>query len=284
MITPHRSQSDAFVFLASIVLVLGLASAARAQRAAVLTPERSELAGKAADEFASALQGSFTVLDRDLAEAAVNAVRPDAPLNMTVAQARAAASVIGSDTLILVKAETIRRTSLATAEYYEAYIAMYFVDGRSGLLTAWDLAAFEEPTAAAAEKRLLLSVASIARSAAERYKHAAATDRTRPKMEESTGDTDAPGLKPPIPYKRIKPEYPKTAYLYNVRATVEVEADVDEAGMITRTSVVRWAGYGLDDAVVEAVRAMNWRPAMLNGKPLPMRVLLRYNFTKIDKD
>jgi hypothetical protein len=36
--------------------------------------------------------------------------------------------------------------------------------------------------------------------------------------------------------------------------------------------------------VTDAVRAMNWRPAMRGGKPLPMRVLLRYNFTKVEKE
>jgi len=29
---------------------------------------------------------------------------------------------------------------------------------------------------------------------------------------------------------------------------------------------------------------MNWRPGERGGKPLPMRVLLRYNFTKIEKE
>jgi TonB family protein len=111
-----------------------------------------------------------------------------------------------------------------------------------------------------------------------------AFDRGRPKMEEISGDSDMPGLKPPIPYKRIKPEYSRTAYLYNVRATVEIEADIDETGKVTRTSVARWAGYGLDAAVTDAVRAMNWRPAMRGGKPLPMRVLLRYNVTKVEKE
>ena len=72
--------------------------------------------------------------------------------------------------------------------------------------------------------------------------------------------------------------------MYGVSGTVDIEADIDETGKISRTSIVRWAGYGLDESVERAVRTMNWRPAMRSGKPLPMRVLLRYNFTKIEKD
>jgi hypothetical protein len=44
--------------------------------------------------------------------------------------------------------------------------------------------------------------------------------------------------------------------------------------------VVRWAGFGLDEATVATVRQMHFFPAMRNGTALPMRVLLRYNFRK----
>jgi outer membrane biosynthesis protein TonB len=71
--------------------------------------------------------------------------------------------------------------------------------------------------------------------------------------------------------------------LYDTKATVDLEADVDLDGKIIGTRIVRWAGFGLDESVEAAVRSMNWRPAMRNGKPLPMRILLRYNFTKLDK-
>ena len=40
----------------------------------------------------------------------------------------------------------------------------------------------------------------------------------------------------------------------------------------------------LDESVDKTVRAMNWRPAERNGKSLPMRFLVRYNFKKIDKE
>jgi hypothetical protein len=49
-------------------------------------------------------------------------------------------------------------------------------------------------------------------------------------------------------------------------------------------AITRWAGFELDESVAKAVRSMNWRPAERNGKPLPVRFLLRYNFKKIEKD
>ncbi|MGH6862143.1 MAG: energy transducer TonB, partial [Phyllobacterium sp.] len=76
----------------------------------------------------------------------------------------------------------------------------------------------------------------------------------------------------------------QTAYLYEVAATVDAEVTIDEKGNLTQLDIVRWAGYGLDEAVIEAIRKMNWRPGERDGKPLPMRVLLRYNFTKLEKE
>ena len=66
-------------------------------------------------------------------------------------------------------------------------------------------------------------------------------------------------------------------------ATVDAEVSIDQNGNITEIDIVRWAGYGLDESVANAVRSMNWRPAERDGKPLPMRILLRYNFTKTEK-
>lgn len=92
----------------------------------------------------------------------------------------------------------------------------------------------------------------------------------------------AKGLTPPIPYRRIKPEYTSAASLYGVAATVEILVDLDERGAIIRTDIARWAGFGLDESVEKTVRSMTWRSAYRDGKPLPMRVLLRYNFKKLD--
>jgi TonB family protein len=98
------------------------------------------------------------------------------------------------------------------------------------------------------------------------------------------GSPASKGFRPPVPYRRIKPEYTRLAYLYDVTATVDVEVDLDDSGRITRTEIKRWAGFGLDESVINAVKAMNWMPATRGGKPLPMRILLRYNFKKIDSE
>ena len=105
-------------------------------------------------------------------------------------------------------------------------------------------------------------------------------------MEELPDDNSpaAKNFRAPIPYRRIKPEYTTDAYLYDIKATVDIMVDLGHNGSILRTEIVRWAGYGLDESVEKAVRSMKWRPAERNGKPLPMRFLLRYNFKKFGKE
>jgi TonB family protein len=98
------------------------------------------------------------------------------------------------------------------------------------------------------------------------------------------GSPEAKNFRAPIPYRRLSPEYTRLAYLYDVTATVEATVDLDELGQITNMAITRWAGFELDESVAKAVRSMNWRPAERNGKPLPVRFLLRYNFKKIEKD
>jgi TonB family protein len=112
------------------------------------------------------------------------------------------------------------------------------------------------------------------------------TESGDPAMEEPPLDESAAvkGFRAPIPYRRLKPVYTTEAALYDITATVEILVDLDAAGSILRTRIVRWAGYGLDESVDAAVRSMNWRPAERNGKSLPMRFLLRYNFRKVEKE
>jgi TonB family protein len=93
----------------------------------------------------------------------------------------------------------------------------------------------------------------------------------------------AKGLRLPQPYRRLRPTYPETAARAEAEATVDVLVDLDVEGEVTRVEVVRWAGFGLDDSAVNTIRQMHFRPAMRDGVPLPMRVLLRYNFQRPKK-
>jgi TonB family protein len=59
--------------------------------------------------------------------------------------------------------------------------------------------------------------------------------------------------------------------------------DIDARGEVVRAEITRWAGYGLDESVLDTVKQMHFFPAMRQGVAIPMRVLLRYNFRKPPK-
>jgi protein TonB len=101
-------------------------------------------------------------------------------------------------------------------------------------------------------------------------------------MSDDDGDASK-DVRAPRPYRRLKPPYPPTAAIAEVEVTVDVLLDIDARGEIERVEIARWAGYGLDQSVIDTVRQMHFFPAMRDGVAIPMRVLLRYNFRKPPK-
>ena len=260
-----------------------------AQRVAVLTPEQSTQTQKYASLLADSLLRKLNVLDDELSRAAFRSVKIESPFNLTATQARDIGEVVGCEYFLLVRSGTLRRSSFVKDEFYESFVTAFLVNGRSGRLVYWDLKSFEADSPSESEQRLFASSASFAAEIAVQLeavgKNGPIAGNTNV-IEEvpEAGWTAAKNFRPPMPYKRIKPEYTRKAYFYDIRATVDVSVDIDRNGVVTAVEIERWAGFGLDQSVIDAVRKMNWRPAERNGKTLPMRVLLRYNFTKIEKE
>ena len=102
-------------------------------------------------------------------------------------------------------------------------------------------------------------------------------------IEEAPEDENvaaAQGIRLPRPYRRLRPGYPDTAARAEAEAVVDVAVDVGADGEVGDVQIVRWAGFGLDESTVATVRQLHFFPAMKNSAPVPMRVLLRYNFRK----
>lgn len=287
-------RSPSFIIAKASLLALcfaagiGVPAQGRSLRLAVLAPERTEAAESYARALAAALEASAIVLDEDMAAAAYAAGGIKTPFNLTSADSRNLGAAIGCDFVVLVRAADQRRSSSEREEYYESFAVIFAVSTRTGRLVDWIHPKFETAKKADAHRMLTASIPKFAASLLSRLaevKLAEAAEQTPPNVEEvpPEGSPGAAKFRPPVPYRRIKPEYTQTAFLYEVAATVELEMDLDAAGNITRAEIVRWAGYGLDQSVEAAVKAMNWRPAEREGKPLPMRVLLRYNFKRPDK-
>ena len=100
-------------------------------------------------------------------------------------------------------------------------------------------------------------------------------------IEEAPAEaSEQSGLRLPRPYRRLRPAYPDSAARADAEGTVDVLLDLDKEGEVRNVQVVRWAGFGLDEATVNTVRQLHFFPALRAGAPIPIRVLLRYNFRK----
>jgi hypothetical protein len=260
-----------------------------AQKVALLSPDGTEKSKDFANRFRERLEDKVNLLDGDLSVAAYLSVSPSTPFNLTATDSKLIGSAIGCEFFVLVRSATQRRSAFRRDEYYETYAHIYVVSSRTGRLVFWKNEKREAAKPESAAKLLDDSVDSLVKEVASTIKTTQNDERNAPLEPsiEEVPDTDSPlakDFKAPVPYRRTKPEYTTEAALYGVTATVEILVDADANGAIIRTEIVRWAGFGLDETVEKAVRAMNWRPAMRRNKPLPMRFLLRYNFKKQDKE
>lgn len=278
-----------FSSLRLCVAIIFFSTCVAAQKIAVVAPEKTAHSESLAARLRESLAVKFSVLDDSLSETAFRSANAENPFNLSTDAAKSIGAAIGCEYFLLVKSANQRRSTFEKKDFYESYAAIYAVSSRTGRLVFWKLLSFEADKEPEAEKLLFASTDKLAAEIFEKLKIVASLeiDENPPrKIEEIPAENspDAKNFRPPLPYKRIKPEYTRLAYIYDVKATIDVLVDVGAGGDIVRVEIVRWAGFGLDESVAETVRRMNWRPAERDGKTLPMRVLLRYNFKRIEKE
>ena len=246
------------------------------------------------ETFLSTEQGrEFTVVDRDQTNAAALGASFEGSLNLTTQQARDLGSAIGCDFYFIGEAQTLLRSPSSKPAYYESYATIFLVSARTGQLVLWERPAVQRNTPAESEKALLaiLSSAEIRQTyfvairrahEDERAKRVTAITSGASVIDVMSDDDSDPNqeVRAPRPYRRLKPPYPETAARAEVEATVDALVDIDVRGEVGRLEIARWAGYGLDQSVMDTVRQMHFFPAMRDGVAIPMRVLLRYNFRK----
>jgi TonB family protein len=238
----------------------------------------------------------FTVTERDQSSAAALGAGFDGSLNLTIQQARDMGAAIGCDFYIIGEAQTLRRVPSDKPAYYESFATLFLVSARTGRLVLWERPTVQRDSSEESEKALLAILSSAetreryfiaVRGAqenerAERVNAVESAAQIIEVMSDDAGETNQE-VRAPRPYRRLKPPYPEAAARAEVEATVEVLVDIDARGEVGRVEISRWAGYGLDQSVIDTVKQMHFFPAMRNGSALPMRVLLRYNFRKPPK-
>jgi len=256
------------------------------------TPFAKMAAQTLRDRFRSS--GELLVADTDLSRAAAKGIGYSGSLNLTVTEARDLGAAMATEFYVIADAQTLRRSSFQSPVYFESYCSIFLVSTRTGQLLLWDRPSFENREATVAEARLSEYLASdlLTRRLVTTIRKAHDNERAQRMILTPTAEAlieDAPedekaaeiqGIRLPRPYRRLRPEYPDTAARAEAEATVDVVVAVGADGEVGEVQIVRWAGFGLDETTVATVRQLHFFPAMKNGTPIPMRVLLRYNFRK----
>jgi TonB family protein len=287
------------IFIAGLsVLLTANARAQNSSTVSVLDFGATPFAQKTVERLREQLRATkeLQIADADLTRAAAKGIRYSGSLNLTLSEARDLGAALATDFYILGDAQTLRRSSFSRPVFYESYCSIFLVNARTGELIWWYRPSLQGDKAEETEDRLWSEIVSLGISARVALAIRRAHHRAEVKLaeqdaagaaelliEEAPDDEKAAaarGLRLPRPYVRMRPEYPQTAALAEAEATVDVLVDVRADGEVGDVRIARWAGFGLDETTVATVRQMHFFPAMKNGSPIPMRVLLRYNFRK----
>lgn len=283
-------------FLLVLVSTTFASSPQRILRVAVLDFGAAPFGKQVAQQFRANLRtcAKLQLIDSELSNAAAQGVGYSGSLNMSVSEARDLGAAMDADFYIIGDAQTLRRSSSSKPVYYESYSTLFVISSRTGSLVYWDRIASESDTAFNSEKELnkILTAPETTQRASDAMRKAdfdeaksrsLAVVSNVPLIEEAPEDdqiASAQGLRLPRPYRRLRPTYPESAARAEVEATVDVLVDIGADGEVGQIQVARWAGFGLDETTIATVRLLHFFPAMRNGSPIPMRVLLRYNFRK----
>lgn len=82
----------------------------------------------------------------------------------------------------------------------------------------------------------------------------------------------------PLFLKMVKPEYPRLARRLGREGKVVLRLFIDEHGRLLNVEIVEKAGYGFDEAAMDAVKASSFLPAKLNGHPVACKAILPVRF------
>lgn len=91
-------------------------------------------------------------------------------------------------------------------------------------------------------------------------------------------DTEFGSSNGPSFLKRIKPDYPRLARRLVKEGKVVLRLFIDDHGRLVSVELIEKAGYGFDEAAMDAAKASSFQPAKLNGNPVACTAVLPVRF------
>ena len=91
------------------------------------------------------------------------------------------------------------------------------------------------------------------------------------------------GVSPPTVISKREPEYTDEARDARVESTVVTRLLVSEDGTPINVSVIRGAGFGLDENAIETIKTWRFKPGTKEGKPVAVIATIHVSFRLFNK-
>lgn len=85
----------------------------------------------------------------------------------------------------------------------------------------------------------------------------------------------------PVLIRRVSPIYPDDARREGIQGAVQLQIDIDENGVPSNPRVVRSLHPSLDERAKETVLLWRFRPATVDGRPVPLSARVEVNFSLV---
>ncbi|HEX4946543.1 MAG TPA: energy transducer TonB [Blastocatellia bacterium] len=280
----QRGSAFYFLLLPVACCLLPVALAQAQPRVAVLD-FRGEVA--ASDHLRKLVrQSEFALVEAEQMGVALKGAGYQGSLNLSLDEARALGLSIGCDYYFIGLAKVVRRLVAEQEFYFDVMMGAFLVETRSGKLRRFSFEQAQVSKENLANKQLTELAERIWRQSADVLKSPPQETPHDPLAERydlSSDEAVKLNIKPPQFYRRVKPEYNDTAEFAGITATIELQAVFQADGRIGAVEVIRWGGFGLDEASVATVRQLRFEPAKLNGRPVNVSAVVQYNFRKEEK-
>lgn len=106
-----------------------------------------------------------------------------------------------------------------------------------------------------------------------------------PPLEAAVQAVGEPVKTSPTIRSRVNPKYTPDARRARVQGIVEMEIEIDTAGAVAAAKVIKSldTNFGLDEEALRTVRLWSFRPATVDGKPVPFTAVVQMEFRLRDE-
>lgn len=204
-------------------------------------------------------------------------------------EAQQLGAALGCDFYLQGRVLSVRRVNSSHESYFEIQLSLFCIDARTGALAGFYELKTQGPFPEQARAEAVCEASRLAMTVVHDFQ--VFRKQQRSQLNDSSGETvldlrsgEVPeDVTLPIFLQRSRPTTTEAARDANIEAKVEAEIVFGTTGSVENIRIVRWAGYGLDEAVIQAIQNYAFKPATQAGSPIRIKLLAEFNFRRQEK-